>query len=96
MRAHPTFAAFEAGLPVGGKSGTLKSRFVGTAMAEHVRAKTGTISRVNTLSGFVDRPDGRTLIFSIQANHQTIGGTRMLAAIDSVVVEIGRVKGKGK
>ena len=96
MRAHPAFAAFEAGLPVGGKSGTLKSRFVGTAMADHVRAKTGTISRVNTLSGFVDRPDGRTLIFSIQANHQTIGGPRMLAAIDSVVVELGRVKGKGK
>lgn len=96
MRAHPTFAAFEAGLPVGGRSGTIKSRFVGTALAGKVRAKTGTISRVNALSGFVDRPDGSTLIFSIQANHQTIGGTRMLAAIDSVVVELGRVKGKAK
>lgn len=96
MRAHPNFAAFEAGLPVGGKSGTLKSRFVGTPLAGHVHAKTGTISRVNTLSGFVDRPDGSTLIFSIQGNHQTIGGTRMLAAIDSIVIELGRVKGNGK
>ena len=92
MRAHPNFPAFEAGLPVGGQSGSLKSRFVGTPMAGHLRAKTGSISRVNTLSGFLDRPDGRTLIFSIQANHQTIGGTRMLAAIDSVVVELGRTK----
>lgn len=96
MHGHPNVAAFEAGLPVGGKSGTLKSRFVGTPIAGHVRAKTGTISRVNSLSGFVDRPDGSTLIFSIQANHQTIGGTRMLAAIDSVVVELGRGKEKKK
>ena len=59
-------------------------------------AKTGTISRVNALSGFVDRPDGSTLIFSIQANHQTIGGARMLAAIDSVVVELGKSKGRRK
>lgn len=94
MRAHPNFAAFEAGLPVGGKSGTIRSRFAGTPVEGKVRAKTGTISRVNALSGFVDRPDGSTLIFAIQANHQTIGGTRMLAAIDSVVVEMSRTKGK--
>ena len=96
MQGHPNFAAFEAGLPVGGRSGTLKSRFIGTPIEGHVRAKTGTISRVNALSGFVDRPDGSTLIFSIQANHQTIGGARMLAAIDSVVVELGRSKGRRK
>ncbi|MEO5798652.1 MAG: D-alanyl-D-alanine carboxypeptidase/D-alanyl-D-alanine-endopeptidase [Gemmatimonadales bacterium] len=94
MRAHPNFAAFEAGLPVAGKSGTIKFRFVGTPMDGHVRAKTGSISRVNSLSGFVDRPDGSLLIFSIQANHQTLGGSRMLAAIDSVVVEMGKTKGK--
>lgn len=96
MRAHPNFAAFEAGLPVGGRSGTIRSRFAGTPVEGKVRAKTGSISRVNALSGFVDRPDGSTLIFSIQANHQIIGGTRMLAAIDSVVVEMSKTKGKKK
>ncbi|MES2125005.1 MAG: D-alanyl-D-alanine carboxypeptidase/D-alanyl-D-alanine-endopeptidase [Gemmatimonadota bacterium] len=90
MRAQPYFPTFESALPVAGQSGTIKSRFLGTPVEGHVRAKTGTISRVNSLSGFIDRPDGSQWIFSIQANHQAIGGTRMLAAIDSVVVELGR------
>ena len=90
MHAHPRFEAFGAALPVAGRSGTIKSRFVGTPVDGRVRAKTGTISRVNALSGFIDRPDGSPWIFSILANHQTIGGTRMLAAIDSVVVELDR------
>jgi D-alanyl-D-alanine carboxypeptidase len=53
-------------------------------------AKTGSISRVNALSGYVLLPDGRTRIFSIQTNNHDLGGTAMLARIDSLVVEIGR------
>jgi D-alanyl-D-alanine carboxypeptidase len=55
-----------------------------------VHAKTGTISRTATISGFVERPDGQTLVFSVMANHNNLAATRILAAIDSVVVEIGR------
>lgn len=94
MAAHPNFAAFKAGLPVGGESGTLKNRFGGTDLAGKVVAKTGSISRVNTLSGFVTRDDGKTLIVSIQSNHHALGGSRMLAAIDSVVVELGHAKAR--
>lgn len=90
MRTQPYFSTFESALPVAGRSGSLKSRFLGTPLEGHVRAKTGSISRVNSLSGYIDRPDGSQWIFSIQANHQAIGGTRMLAGIDSVVVELGR------
>jgi hypothetical protein len=89
-RKHANFAAIYAGLPASGKPGTLKDRFVGTPAATAVHAKTGSISGVNTLSGFVERPDGQVLVFSVLANHQIIGGTRMLAAIDSVVVELAR------
>lgn len=96
MHGHPNFSAFHDALPVAAKNGSLKNRFVGTALEGKVHAKTGSISRVNTLSGFVERPDGNTLIFSIQANHQTIGTTRTLAAIDSIVVELGRGPAKRK
>jgi D-alanyl-D-alanine carboxypeptidase/D-alanyl-D-alanine-endopeptidase (penicillin-binding protein 4) len=89
-RKHPNFAAIDAGLPQSGKPGTLRDRFVGTALATAVHAKTGSISGVNTLSGYLQRPDGQVLVFSVMANHHTLGGSRMIAVIDSVVAEMGR------
>lgn len=89
MRTHPTYEAFAAGLPQSGSLGSLRRRFVGTPLEGRVRAKTGSISRVNTLSGYVERADGEVLIFSIQANHHTLGSAKMIPAIDSVVVELG-------
>jgi D-alanyl-D-alanine carboxypeptidase/D-alanyl-D-alanine-endopeptidase (penicillin-binding protein 4) len=89
-RKHANFAAINAGLPQSGKPGTLKDRFAGTPAATAVHAKTGSISGVNTLSGFVERADGRVLVFSVMANHHALGGARMIAAIDSVVVELAR------
>ncbi|HEX6645471.1 MAG TPA: D-alanyl-D-alanine carboxypeptidase/D-alanyl-D-alanine-endopeptidase, partial [Gemmatimonadales bacterium] len=90
MRKHPRFATFIAGMPQSGKRGSLRTRFVGTPLEGRVMAKTGSISRVNTLSGYIDTPDGRKLTFSVQANHHTAGGRAALARIDSIVVEMGK------
>lgn len=90
MRRHRHYDAFAAGLPQSGNTGSLRRRFVGTPLEGRVRAKTGSISRVNTLSGYVERADGTVLVFSVQANHHTLGSARMLGAIDSVVTELGK------
>jgi len=51
-------------LSVGGVDGTTRNRFRGTSSAHRVRAKTGTLSGVSCLSGFVG--DGKdVLVFSI-------------------------------
>ena len=93
MRRHPNYAMFEAGLPQAGQAGSLRRRFTGTPLEGRVRAKTGSISRVNTISGFVERPDGKVVVFSVQANHHTLGSARMIPALDSVVVELaGKLK----
>ncbi|HXJ29538.1 MAG TPA: D-alanyl-D-alanine carboxypeptidase/D-alanyl-D-alanine-endopeptidase [Gemmatimonadales bacterium] len=92
MYAHPKRAAFLAALPRSGKPGSLLHRFVGTPLEGRVLAKTGSIDRVNTLSGYIERPDGHPLIFSIEANAHTIGGRSMLSQIDSIVVEIGKTQ----
>jgi D-alanyl-D-alanine carboxypeptidase/D-alanyl-D-alanine-endopeptidase (penicillin-binding protein 4) len=94
MRRHPRYEVFADALPQSGAAGSLRRRFVGTPLEGRVRAKTGTISRVNALSGYVERSDGQVLIFSILANHHTLGSTRMLAAIDSAVVELGKPTAK--
>jgi D-alanyl-D-alanine carboxypeptidase/D-alanyl-D-alanine-endopeptidase (penicillin-binding protein 4) len=90
MRRHPGFAPFQSALPVAGRSGTIRTRMVRTPVEGRVMAKTGTISRVNALSGYVLLPDGRTRIFSIQTNNHDLSGTAMVGRIDSLVVEIGR------
>jgi D-alanyl-D-alanine carboxypeptidase/D-alanyl-D-alanine-endopeptidase (penicillin-binding protein 4) len=90
IRRHPRYTTFAAGLPQAGGTGSLKTRFIGTQLAGRVRAKTGSISRVNSLSGYIELERGTALTFSVQANHHAQPTRPMLAAIDSLVVEMGR------
>ena len=55
-------------LPVAGIDGTLRNRMRGSAAADNVRAKTGTLSHVYTLSGFVTDAAGQRLAFSLMLN----------------------------
>jgi len=54
-------------LPVGGQDGTLASRFADAAGRVH--AKTGSLSHVSALSGYVQRADGSWVAFSILVNN---------------------------
>jgi serine-type D-Ala-D-Ala carboxypeptidase/endopeptidase (penicillin-binding protein 4) len=90
IRSHPRAQTFMAGLPQSGNVGSLKNRFIGTPLQGRVRAKDGSIGGVNSLSGFIDRPDGKVWTFSIQANHHAQPGRVAIQRIDSLVVEIGR------
>ena len=89
MYRHPKRAPFLAALPRSGQPGSLLRRFIGSPLEGRVVAKTGSIDRVNTLSGYIERPDGHPLIFSIEANGHALPGRMVLAQIDSVVVVIG-------
>jgi serine-type D-Ala-D-Ala carboxypeptidase/endopeptidase (penicillin-binding protein 4) len=90
IRRHPRYATFAAGLPQAGVVGSLRNRFLGTPLAGRVRAKTGSISRVQSLSGYIELPGGKTLTFSVEANHHAQPSRVMLATIDSVVVDMAR------
>ncbi len=60
--------ALLATLPVAGQDGTLATRMRKTRAEGNAVAKTGSISNVRALSGFVRTRDGETLVFSILAN----------------------------
>ena len=94
MHSHPKGGPFVAGLPHAGQPGSLLKRFVGTSLDGRVIAKTGSIDRVNSLSGYIEPTNsrGRTITFSVQANGHAVPYSQMLAQIDSVVVEIGKTK----
>lgn len=59
---------FERSLPIAGVDGTIKSRMIGTSAEKNVHAKTGSMSGVNSLSGFVTDQNGDKLAFSIFLN----------------------------
>lgn len=56
-------------LPIAGVDGTIGSRMRGTAAYNNVRAKTGTVNGVSTLSGYVTAANGHKLAFSILVNN---------------------------
>ncbi|MET9759652.1 D-alanyl-D-alanine carboxypeptidase/D-alanyl-D-alanine-endopeptidase [Streptomyces sp. NPDC006372] len=68
--AHPELRPALTGLPVAGFTGTLTTRYADGAGGA-VRAKTGTLTGVNTLAGTVVDQDGRLLAFAFMANDTT-------------------------
>lgn len=85
----PRLRPILAGLPVAGVSGTLKSRFRAGAATGRVRAKTGFVSYVVGLSGYLDRDGGREpLAFSILVNNFTCEPEAAKAAVDAFVEQL--------
>jgi D-alanyl-D-alanine carboxypeptidase/D-alanyl-D-alanine-endopeptidase (penicillin-binding protein 4) len=88
MTKSPHWQTWHAALPVGGTDGTLASRFRGTPLAGRVHAKTGTLSGVRALSGYVPGPDGQPLVFSIVLNHHTRSAREADRVIDAALLRI--------
>lgn len=69
-------------LPVGGQDGSLSSRFAENPGRVH--AKTGSLSHVSALSGYVQRTDGSWVAFSILANNYNGRTPEVRAVIDRI------------
>ena len=61
MRTHPQFKVFYDALPIAGVDGTIGGRMRGTPAQGNVHAKTGSVDKARSLSGYVTTADGRQI-----------------------------------
>jgi D-alanyl-D-alanine carboxypeptidase/D-alanyl-D-alanine-endopeptidase (penicillin-binding protein 4) len=80
--SHPDLRPMLQGLPVAGLTGTLATRYVQGSDARAagvLRAKTGTLTGVNALSGVVVDRSGRLLVFAFLASQAALPGVTVPA-----------------
>lgn len=85
MQTHEEGQAFMASLAAGGEARTtLRGRLAGV----NVRAKTGSLEFVRTLSGYTTTAEGRPIAFAVMANNFTGPSFAVTQAIDRVVASV--------
>ncbi|MBM3768850.1 MAG: D-alanyl-D-alanine carboxypeptidase/D-alanyl-D-alanine-endopeptidase, partial [Acidobacteria bacterium] len=86
MANSPARDAWMASLPSGGEDGTLSRRFNGAV--KRVRAKTGTLSHVSALGGYLDHPKLGILAFTVVLNNYNTPSAEARAGIDKLVMTL--------
>jgi D-alanyl-D-alanine carboxypeptidase/D-alanyl-D-alanine-endopeptidase (penicillin-binding protein 4) len=88
-RSAPWGGQFRTALPEPGmEEGTLENRL--RELDGRLRAKTGSITNVNTLSGYITTVAGRTLAFSILTNGSGVSAAAVRRGIDRIVLAIAQ------
>jgi D-alanyl-D-alanine carboxypeptidase len=92
IRSNPKYSLIYSGLPIGGVSGTLETRFLTTAPSAIglVRAKTGTLNGTATLAGYVESTD-REYVFVTLADNIAKGNTALKKARAAIDRVLGRI-----
>jgi D-alanyl-D-alanine carboxypeptidase/D-alanyl-D-alanine-endopeptidase (penicillin-binding protein 4) len=94
MTKHKYFEQFRDALPIAGVDGTLRTRMRGTPAEGNVRAKTGSLSSVASLSGYVTTAGGEHLVFSMMLNNYPDASAVRRDSIDAIAVLLASFSGK--
>jgi len=96
MDASPLSALWRGLLPVAGVDGTLANRMRDTAAMGNLQAKTGSMSFVNALAGYVTTRSGQRLAFAIILNNYRPGDGALpvSAEVDAVAVMLAQAQGR--
>lgn len=84
----PWGAAFRSTLPIAGVDGSLAGRYTQSPVKGKLAAKTGTLSEVNALSGYLTARSGKTVVLSILCNAHDPAGNASHQAADRIVEAI--------
>ena len=96
MSKHRYFAQFRDALPIAGVDGTLRTRMKGTPAEGNLRAKTGSLSSVASLSGYVTSGAGEHFAFSMMLNNYPDAGLLRRDSIDAIAILLASFTGKSQ
>jgi len=88
----PAGQLYRDSLPIAGVSGSLRNRMKGTLAQGIVRAKTGSMSGIVSLAGYINPPQSSPLVFSIILNQHDRPTSQMVKVIDEIMVLLARLK----
>ena len=92
MATHPLSAMYRDSLAIAATTGTLRYRFQNTPVAGRLYGKSGGLTGVAALSGYLYPPNYPTIVFSIIVNHSTQSGRINRQAIDEVVMQLAQLR----
>ncbi len=94
MLTRPYAKTWLESLTVAGVDGTLKRRMRDSAAANNMRGKTGTLTYVNALSGYIKTRRGQPLILSLMGNNYTGLGRETTGVMDQICVMLAEFEGE--
>ena len=92
MSKSPDFRLFYDALPIAGVDGTIRNRMKGTSAQGNVRAKTGTLDKARSLSGYVTTADGHVLLFSALCNNYIVPARRVDMVTDALATRLASMR----
>jgi serine-type D-Ala-D-Ala carboxypeptidase/endopeptidase (penicillin-binding protein 4) len=93
----PYGSTLQAALPIAGVDGTLQWRMRNTPAENNVHAKTGSMSFVHCLAGYVTTADGERLAFTIMLNNYVppAGAPSASHDVDAIAVMLAGLRSRG-
>jgi D-alanyl-D-alanine carboxypeptidase/D-alanyl-D-alanine-endopeptidase (penicillin-binding protein 4) len=82
---------YRSSLAVAGVNGTLANRFQNTSVQNNFQGKTGTLSGIAALSGYLEVKDYQLLIISIIVNNSNLANSTLRQAIDKIVLLLAKL-----
>ena len=84
------YADFLESLSLAGEYGTLRRRFVNSPARKKLWGKSGTLSQVRSFAGYVQRPDGSRVAYTVIVNNYTGGGGATRLKIEALLTDFVR------
>ncbi len=96
MANGPYAPQFMGSLPAMSTEGTLKNRLKGSQAVGRIRAKTGTMVHVRSLSGYITTKHDETLVFSILCNNFDVPVSTIDDVMNRIILRLLEYQGAGR